>query len=229
MEKKRKATKGQRERIVNMLNSGLIDSAEAQALIERHRDDLSARKQQDKKRLEAERLAFWEKGYPGKGKAVMKVLRPFYNWQPVLKPALPDLEDRVRTFDFWEGVKVYEFVTEVADASLKHTVWDSRWDLPFIHVEPFWYSEERRSLELALSPLLYTQLSALFGPSLAANALASLINTLTALLVGVYGDLRDGRIKGAAEFKPLLALWLAGNFPIASDSNDNLIVFVSAT
>ncbi len=236
MEKKRKATKGQRERIDGMLRSGLIDYAEAQALIERHRDDLSARNQQDKRRLEAERLAFWEKGYPGKGKGVMKVLRPFYNWRPVLKPALPDLEDRVRTFSWWKGVKVYGFATEVADASLKHAVWDSRWGnvwdpcswgLPYIYGEPHWDSL-RRSLEVTLSSLLHGRLSLLLGPSLVANALESLIHTL-ALSIGLDSDLCDGRAEVSPEFKLLLTLWLAGNFPMASDSNDNLIVFVSAT
>ncbi len=230
MEKKRKATKGQRERIDGMLRSGLIDYAEAQALIHKNRDQSTAKQQQRERRaLEAERLAFWELHYPSEGKALMEILRPFYGWQPVLKPALPDLQERVKLASFWNSVRIHEFSPETKKVGVfpGRVLFVSWWDLPFA-IRDSW-GEHRRLFDSTFAPLLWAPLSAVLGDSLAANALASLINTLTALFLRMSGRVDGGGVEAVAKFKALLDLWLAGNFPMGLDSKDDLIVFVSAT
>ena len=51
--------------------------------------------------LDEERLALWEERFPGKGAGLMKVVQPFYDWMPEIKPPLPNLEERARGAVFW--------------------------------------------------------------------------------------------------------------------------------
>lgn len=98
----RRVTKEQIGQVVALLVAGKIPFDDAQAFIEKYRDQLSdkMRRRQEQERLEAESSAFWEKIYPGKKKALEEVLRPFHG-RLELKPALPDLEERVRKAFFW--------------------------------------------------------------------------------------------------------------------------------
>lgn len=102
MTSQRRVTKEQIGQVVALLVAGKIPFDDAQAFIEKYRDQLSdkMRRRQEQERLEAERSAFWEKIYPGKKETLEEVLRPFHG-RPELKQALPDLEERVRKAFFW--------------------------------------------------------------------------------------------------------------------------------
>ena len=198
--KKKKATKAQRERIENMLKSGLIDRGEAQRIIAMHSDP---------------RLAFWEERFPGKGIAIMEILRPFYGWNPRLKPALPNLEMRAKQAVFWRKAKSLRvahlseldslgkwFWTSLGD-SLGGSFWTLLWD----------------SLRGPLPTLLWD--------SLGASLLDSFRNPLGDSLFYACIFVVLGKSEEAAKLKPLLELWLAGNYPVGFDEGNNLLVLVA--
>ena len=71
----------------------------------------------------------WEERFPGKGKALMEVLRPFYDWKLELKPALPDLEERAKKAVSWReisGVRVFtEYYLDSSMYSLRASLLNS--------------------------------------------------------------------------------------------------------
>lgn len=93
--KKRKATKAQRERIKNMLESGLIDRDEAQEIV----------------RSKRRRHALDSQVFAPRIEALMQIIRPFHAWEPAVKPAVPDLDSRVRTAIFWKEIRGVRTVT----------------------------------------------------------------------------------------------------------------------
>lgn len=213
MEKAKKATKGQRERVLNMLASGLIDGEEARAIIRKHRVEPKARKTQKTK--DRERLAFWEERFPGKGAALMEILRPFYDWKPELKPAIPRLEARAKRAVFWKEYQVRRIYPAsfgtVHFASLVAPFGDSFWT---IHIDSLW-----TPLEDSLS---YAR-----ADSHGANHAISLRCSLLSLLHTACVYVLTVEPEKAARFKPLLELWLAGNFPAGFDADGNLLVLVA--
>ncbi len=252
MARTERASKGQRKRIENMLKSGLIDRIEAQGIIEKHREAAESvkRRQPSSKPVVAERLAFWEERFPGKGEALMAILQPFYCWQPKLKPALPDLEERVKLAIFWReiaGVRVFH----VSDADslravllFRDTLGDSLrasflpWRVnPLLTAlagslrESVWSSIEEGALWTSIEEELWTSIEDSLLDSLG-NSLRALLRVLPwrALWAALFiscGFVVVGRHEEVTKIKPLLKLWLEGNYPIRFDEEGNLLVLVA--
>ena len=148
-------------------------------------------------------LAFWESRFPGKGEALMEILRPFYDWEPELKPVLPDLEERIRNVVFWRDTLDVKVFTISDGGSLWASLWDSLWSSP------------RSSLRDSLRDSLWASLR------------DSLWDSLWASLFYSCGFILTNKPVEAAKFQPLLDLWLAGNFPVGFDKDGNLLILVA--
>ena len=185
------ATPQQIARIVQMYASNQLPFEATQEFIRSH----SSKKRRPKAAPVDIDLAFWEKRYPGKGEAIMGVLRPFYGWKPELKPALPDLKACAKKAIFWREVKGVR-VFQLSDAA---SLWDSL----------------RDSLRYSL------------GASLGDSLRDSLEASLRYSLFFPCGFILADRPAQAARFKPLLDLWLAGNYPVGFDKDGNLLVLVA--
>lgn len=215
--KKRKATKAQRERIKNMLESGLIDRDEAQEIIDKPRVNPD-------KSLDPN--AFWEEKFPGNGGAITDVLRPFYGWQPVLRAAIPCLEERSRQAICWRELNDIRVLCAARETSLWHScqrlikvsLMDSLKD-PSHELSQEWLrarllSSLEASLKVRFTRALWDSLDAMLQ-----DCLRGSLWVPCCLAVA-------GKLEEAAKFKPLLDLWLAGNFPVGFDAEGNLLVLV---
>ncbi|MBU2509042.1 hypothetical protein KKE33_01500 [Patescibacteria group bacterium] len=182
------------------------------------------------KKLDAQ-LSFWESRFPGRGEALMDILQPFYDWEPKLKPALPDLEEQAKKVIFWKeisGVRVFtgrEFDSLKASlkdslrTSLKASLWDSL-------KASLWDSLED-SLRTSLWDSLRASLWSSLWDSLRASLRVSLWSSLRDSLFYSCGFILADKLEEAAKFQPLLDLWFAGNFPVGFDKDGNLLVLVA--
>ena len=207
-EKKKPATRKQIGRIVNMLLSGEIDRVEATEIIERDRkQDLN--------------LAFWESRFPGKGQALMEVLRPFYDWKPELKPALPDLEEQAKQAVFWRDVSNVRALRRSEATVLEASLFDS-----------FDASPEASfldSLGTSRMTLLWRLLDDSFYESPGLQGIVKKVSLGFKLRRSFRPLLWKARWSSLLnpKFKSLLDLWLAGNFPVGFDKDGNLLVLVA--
>ena len=202
------------------------------------------------KKLDAQ-LSFWESRFPGRGEALMDILQPFYDWEPKLKPALPDLEEQAKKVIFWKeisGVRVFtgrEFDSLKASlkdslrTSLKASLWDSLKDSLRTSLKASLWDSLEDSLRTSLWDSLEDSLRTSLWDSLRASLWSSLWDSLRASLrVSLWSSLRDSlfyscgfiladKLEEAAKFQPLLDLWFAGNFPVGFDKDGNLLVLVA--
>ena len=164
-------------------------------------------------------LAFWESRFPGKGEALMEILRPFYDWEPELKPVLPDLEERIRNVVFWRDTLDVKVFTISDGGSLWASLWDSLWSSP------------RSSLRDSLRDSLWASLRDSLWDSLRDSLRFSLgfflLDSLSASLFYSCGFILADKPEEAAKLQPLLDLWLAGNFPVGFDKDGNLLILVA--
>lgn len=210
--KKEKATKAQRDRIENMLKSGLINREEAQEIIEGG----LAREN---------RFAIWESRCPGKGKAIADLLRPFYGWAPVLTPARFDLEALTKEAIFWRPITAVRICKQsevdlTGGDSIGLSFWNSIWaKFGGLIGPPLWdfiesWLDESFAEELLAwptNPFGETELPNWFGHWLFYAVAFTIID----------------KVEEAAKFKLVLDLWLTGNIPFAFDGDNNLLVLVA--
>lgn len=227
--KKRKATKGQRERIEGMLKSGLIDRAEAQRIIDAYHLPTPKRGED----LILSRRSSWEKRFPGKGAAIMELLAPFYVWSPELRQAVHDLEERTKQAIFWgdiRGVKAIgiaeanQLRARLPESAKYMFEWKGEGDLIRESLDPdyrmmiynfmngslnntFWHAVSYSSLFSRLGPFPRDCMKHWFG-----------------IMCYAVDCIIIGRPELAQKFKPLLDLWLAGNFPLVNDEGHILVL-----
>jgi hypothetical protein len=161
-------------------------------------------------------LAFWEERFPRKGRAIMEVLRPFYIWKPVLKPPLPDLEIKAKEAVFWRGVTGVRIFSRAEAVSPQDSIgfWlrDSLGDSLGDSLEDPLGNSLRDSLRIALGSVFRFR----------GSRDDSCVDSIFCTIAYVISDKPDE----AAKFKPLLDLWLSGNYPFGFDKDDNLLILV---
>ena len=229
------ATKQQLAHIVQMFASDQLPFDATQKFISAH----SKKRGKRSKRVDRN-LAYWEEQFPGCGQEIMNVLRPFYGWQPALRRAIPRLEKRARSAVFWKEVKsvhinrlesVWDLnyaredtVAESLEKSIRHTLGDS-----------ISYSLEE-ALDDSIGPSLRNSVRDVISESIGVKIIdfhsrnyfndsigESLMKSIFYACVRVVED----RCKEGAKFKPLLDLYLAGNFPAGFDKEGDLLVLVA--
>ena len=236
---KKTPTLGQAAKFINLLNQTRWDRKRVQRFFKRwalHCDldsAISAGKiteEQVRALLQSRpevdiNLAFWEVRFPGKSGALMKVLSPFYGWKPEFRSAIPNLAEKDKQAVFWRDVKNVRVLknsdTSLLEASLGDSLGDS--------LEEMQDSED--SFETSFGSLFWNSLfDSLFDSletSLWDSSRDSLRASLRTSIVYSCFYILDDKPKEAAKFKPLLDLWLAGNFPVGFDEDGNLLVLVA--
>ena len=212
--KTKKATKHQRERINHMLESGLIDRAEAQEIIKKER---TLPKYANRAIIWGLDYAFWEKRFPGKGKAITQILQPFRDWKPELESQIDGLEEVAKRAIFWQEVKGIR----ARQLSQAHLLEESLWTSLGHSLEGSFQTSLREPLRASLDESLNSMywLKYTLGYSMKASLWTSFYLPCAFIIVGNEGQ--------AARFKPLLDLWLAGNFPMGFDREGHLLVIVA--
>lgn len=151
--------------------------------------------------------------------AIMNVLLPFRGWRPKLKPALPDLEARANEAIFWrydKGVCTFQ-------QSESGPLWSS--------IDSSLESSLESEFELAMQGSLRSKFPASLDESSWASFRASLRTLLeesfrSSVRYAIDHVLAD-KPTMTAKFKPLLDLWIAGNFPVGFDRKGSLILLVA--
>ncbi|MFH1078215.1 MAG: hypothetical protein V1745_02975 [Patescibacteria group bacterium] len=170
-------------------------------------------------------VAFWEEHYPGKGKVIMELVGDFYGRKYSLKPALPDLEQRVRAAIFWREVNDVHISTDgnALVSSFRQTIdADYYVSIP----EPL-----RSSLWKPIWRFLHNAIrDSLIKPFFDLGELTvwiAIFQQLQFTLFYAIGNLINDRRDEATRFKRLLDLWLMCNVPIGLDKEGNLLVLVA--
>jgi len=151
------------------------------------------------------------------------MIKPFYGWEPKLKPTVPDLQMKARRATRWyriKGIKTYALCdVALLQASLQISFGDALRSV----CKDMLYGEHWSLLEQTLSTRLQESLSASIEESL----LIMLRDALFLSLFYAYGLALVGMPQQGIDFKPELDLWLAGNFPVGFDKDGNLLVLVA--
>lgn len=165
------------------------------------------------------------------GDLIMSVVQPFHGWKPTFKPALPDIEKRVRKAIFWRkigDVRVFR-QSEMGPlrASIRAALLASYWDGLSAPVSA--------SLRTALSDSLRDKLSLALKDTLSTpawNAFAGSFGGALRIVVKdsifyAIGQVTANQRVEADKFKPLFDILFAGNFPIGFDKDNNLLILVA--
>jgi hypothetical protein len=220
MATERLATKGQMARILALYAQDKLSHEATQAFIRAHTSH--PRVQRPTRADDPRSVEHWEERFPGKGAALLEILKPFFNWKPELKPALPDLEERAKSAVFWReiaGVRVFRSESDLFHAPLRVSLWVS-FQAPL-------RDSLRISLLNSLRDSLPDSLPDLFRDSFRYSLLDSLRPSFGDSLFYPCGFVLAGKFETAAKFKLLHDLWLAGNFPAGFDNEGNLLVLVA--
>ncbi|MFH1077900.1 MAG: hypothetical protein V1745_01280 [Patescibacteria group bacterium] len=161
----------------------------------------------------------------------MAILRPFYGWKPELKLALPDLEERGKMAVFWDnpirGVRVFsgqDSFKAAREAASLASYGDSLEGIALavlnktltcsgdIELEESCWGVFWESFQYSLGRTVLSMMDDWFWDPFQ----DSLMHCLECII--------GGKPEEAPKFKPLLDLWLAGNFPIGFDDDNNLLV-----
>ena len=167
--------------------------------------------------------AHWEKQLPGKGEAIMEVLRPFSDWKPELKSEIADLQERAKKAIFWCDIKGVRRILWPAD----ELFWDSLggsvmsrlmtvyWKKTLTR---YWESYRKNSLLM-----FQDSFRAQFGEKFGDEVLTWFSYPVSLSVIHVVSNEPDE----VARLKPLLDLWLAGNFPYGFDRDGHLLVLIA--
>lgn len=174
-------------------------------------------------------ITIWEKYFPGRGMAMVEMMKPFIERAPTVGPALPDLERRAKTAITWTQVRGVQVFRESQHAVLNGLTRCSLGaSLRNLHKDSFEVSKfyaafgsvsrvtEFDKASLEMWSRTYPGIWGKLGDSL----------WTTVVFVCVLSLLLD-RPATAAKLQPLLGLWLAGNFPIGFDEDNDLLVLVA--
>lgn len=223
------ATPQQIARIVQMFASNQLPFDATQKFIQTHSKKHRRAAEIDPHLLD-HHLYGWKKSFPGKGKAIMNILSPYYGWKPELKGALLDLEERAKNVVFWpnvNGLRVFRLCEAASlEASLFYSLSSSR---------RYEFGDElsdslRNQLVASLANRLWVSIGESLGNefySIGESLWGSIKASLLDSLFYPCANTLAGKSKEAAKFKPLLDLWLAGNFPVGFDKEGNLLVLVA--
>jgi hypothetical protein len=204
-------TKEQIGQIVALLVAEKVTFDEAQEFILAHRHQTSQKKSGVRSPGAHE---VWEREFPGKGAEIMSILAPFYGWKPQLKYALPELRRRAKEAVFWKRCGVN--VSRASEAPELHS-WGSLWET--VKEQYLYNRPDYCPLANMLDRELFNQLRETMRDPARTSLKASLMVPCM-LILEDKPDEADG-------FRPLVDLWLEGNFPIGFDSADNLVVLVA--
>ncbi len=240
---RKRATQDQIGRIVSMLVSRQIDFDEAQAIIRKYgKREAEAQagtatpkteSRADPEPQEPELpsapkwdLDFWEKRFFGKGAVLMEFVGPFQDWRPRLASPLPDLEQRAREAVFFREFKEVRCVPfshrDEYEGHLRHTFQDLLGNV--FDSETYRDALQRAAWDLVADLFIYrTSLNRKYRDNLG----GPMLHSLKWILVHACHFAIVGELEKAGEFKPLIDLWLAGNFPIGIGYDGNLLVLVA--
>lgn len=231
MEKKqRKATKAQRERIDGMLESGHIGRSKASEIIANPRAAAAAKA--------LPRFTFWEERFPGRGQAILDLLDPFYGWVPALKPTFSGLGLRAQVVNGWRTYNRVMTFTASKEGELARKLY-----MPFGDVLLRRYGDLLSDLlqvacNLSLGSasddafrrcLKYRSINSVEPTCLSSLPNALRLSLLSPLALIVYASAPPATIlrDDLPRFASLHDLWLAGNFPVGFDKDDNLLILVA--
>lgn len=227
--KKTNPTKAQIREIVAILGAGKATSDEARKFILAYRGAPSEDTRQKARKmkavgLDAQRCAFWEKSFPGKGMALMEILRPFYDLRilPIWWP-LSDLKKRAKSAVHWRSVKGVKVLNPALLASPRISLGES--------LQASVQLSLGESLQASLKDSLLESFGSLFADSSRESLIFALGDSLresfeVSLFYPCALVLAD-RPKEAAKFKRLLDLWIDGNFPVGFDVDGNLLILAA--
>lgn len=182
-----------------------------------------------------EHLAYWEQCYPGKGEAIMDMLRLFYGWKPALKPTAVYLHLYATEAIFWReinGIRTYfpyelaslqDPVLEYLGSSLADTLCNSFMESDDDDLwEPLEHALEKNLLQ-DLKQLFETSLKEPHDPRLREIAWDALRSTIFYSVYSIVMNKPDQ----SESFKSLFSLWFTGNHPIGFDAEDRLLILVA--
>lgn len=235
MDRHQKVTNAQRARLIGMIESGLVTRKEMQVFIEKFRPiDLN------------DPLVYWEGLSPGNGVQIMKTLRPFYEWKPALKSWNADHLPLAQKAIFWSeinGVRVFHHAGEVrARLSLRDSLRNSCFDT----LEDSFRFSFQTSFRDTLGTTLHNELGDAIWIAYRDSSVrvvrdqiwnscwdsswesfwSSVWDSLRASLFYATSSILTDKPSNVAKFKPLFELWLAGNFPVGFDRDNNLLILV---
>lgn len=162
---------------------------------------------------------FWEVRFPGRGMSLMEVLKPFYGWKAIPKPAATNLEINAKNLIFWRKTAGVHVIHKSEEATLEHVMIQTLESSLYESLKDPLALTIGSSLKDPLEASLGTSLKVLLGESVWASLCASLYYCCAYTLVGKSDE--------AIRLKPLLAFWRTNNFPIGFDKEDNLLVLVA--
>lgn len=149
------------------------------------------------------KLAYWEEKFPGKGETLMSVLRPFYDWKPEVKPALPNLEERAREAIFWRKIERVKAVDGQELNSIRLHVSGSGLGIPEMVIPR--HATGAHPLSSELRGLLWQSLQESFWGSIHRS------DAIWESSFACCERILDGRLEEAFKFKYFHELWFAGN------------------
>ena len=151
--------------------------------------------------------------------AIIHTLLPFQGWEPTLKPVISNLETKAEEAIFWckfKGVCTFH-------PSESSQLWSSIYEsLQSVLEHPFGHELQKSLRNRFLTPLNESSWSS-FNDSLRTLIEESFSSSIGHSVDHILAD----KLEIATKLKPLLELWLAGNFPIGIDRSDQLIVLVA--
>lgn len=167
--------------------------------------------------------AHWERLFPGNSAAILLFLEPLYHKQVHLAHRADDLEELARKAFFWrKGFKVLTFVKRdfksVRDRCKTKLNWEIYDRFPLSDLVD---DKKFEDIFSCLSSFIYVNCN-----GLKVSVIWSPEGFVETMLLGVIVAGLEGQV-AARKYRPLLELWLAGNFPIGFDEDNNLLVLVA--
>lgn len=226
----------QRTKILAYMDSGKLSSSWAQTLIDKIE---SLERMEQIINFSKEKVPpaiFWENVYPGKGRALMEVVGPLYDWTPTLAPPLPNLAERASKCVFWRDFAAVKPVSVSAHMSIRlenglgifgtaQESHDSIAGSSFYDVyrHAFPGNAPRQRVEALFRQKLGGSLRCRFWH----RSGAYIANTLWDLFHVPSSLIAMGKTRGAQATEPLRAMLLAGNWPVGFDEEGNFIIFTA--
>lgn len=215
--------------IVTLLVAGKVPHDEAQAFIDKYKDAPSA-----KKRKAAEKPAsiiqVWKERYPGRDQLFDELLAPLYGVRFAFRPAVADLEARLAagTLDWMKatGVRLVRFtdIVRIQEISLTNPLHEL---IQGIGSEELWGDFNDWFFSVPWVPLEAEFKRILGAPLWMALEDCESRGFLVDTIYQLSQEIIEGRAETALKFKPLIELWLVGNFPAGLDEEGNLLILVA--